>query len=40
MSVMTDHDTAHYFDGIVNCDKHVRAGTRFSETEVGYRVIV
>jgi hypothetical protein len=31
---------AHYFAGIVNGDKHVRAGTSFGETEVGYRVIV
>jgi len=40
MPVMADHDAARYFAGIVNGDKHVRAGTSFGETEVGYPVIV
>jgi len=40
MPVMADHDAARYFADIVNGDEHVRAGTGFGETEVGYRVIV
>ncbi|MGA8756291.1 MAG: hypothetical protein WB611_08155 [Stellaceae bacterium] len=31
---MADHDAARYFAGIVNRDKHVRAGPSFGETEV------
>jgi hypothetical protein len=40
MPVMADHDAARYFAGIVNGDKHVRAGTSLRETEVGDRIIV
>jgi hypothetical protein len=40
MPVMADHDAARDFAGLVNGDKHVRAGTGFGETEVGYGVIV